>query len=89
MEQLICKMAVCSPALSEDLGTWEWTWALVYHVLSLRSLDVEAEWSSKQELRFAAEINVNTLTWLGDNNKEPHDRVTRATALGRTVAGDS
>lgn len=62
---------------------------MAYHLIRLRALDVEAEWSSKQELRFAAEINVNTLTWLGDNVKEPHDRVTRATAMGRAVTGDS
>lgn len=61
---------------------------MVDHLFSLRSLDVEAEWSSKQELRFAAEINVNTLTWVGDNDKEPHDRMTRAMALGRAVTGD-
>lgn len=50
---------------------------------------MEAEWSSKQELRFAAEINVNTLTWRDDNIKDPHDRVTRARALERAITGDS
>ena len=35
---------------------------------------METERSSKQELRSAAEINVNSLIRVDDNVKEPHDR---------------
>lgn len=82
VEQLICKSAVV-PQLSLR-GSGNWRMGLGFGGSRIQSKIPRSGGRKVQQtgteicsVRFAAEINVNTLTWVGDNDKEPHDKMTR------------